>query len=291
MISLFNGCSHTEGCNGITPNETWSNIVLKSISKNSIFLHLCSTSEVGTDEYIFQHLNNLELEYNSDIGISVAKAGKGNDAICFETINYVEFLKQIDKKPEYVFIQWSGPTRKIVQTFDGQTQWLNPFNCASNPNEPGFHPNWEPVGSSLTLTYYFILQTYLEKNNIKYVFIDYPGLENRMYNSYLKKSINYNKVISGTGDIPCKEFEFDTHNKHNKQILLNYFVENNLNSDIDGHPNREGYRYLGKKVCDVLGIDLIDSHKWDMIIESEELNWTSHSDKFYTKLYETKKLV
>lgn len=233
MICLFNGCSHTEGTHPISPQKTWSNIVLKSLSIDSKFIHIHSCD--GWDnEHIFGHLNNTKqtLNFTHDIGISVAKSGKGNDSICFETINYVEYLKQINKKPDYIFIQWSGPTRRIVQTWDDKVQYLNPHNIS----EIGFQPNWEPLGSSLTLTYYVILQNYLEKNNIEYVFIDYPGINDIVYNPYLKKSINYNKVFSISGNIN----------------LLEYLIEHNLNIDKDGHPNELGHYFIAESVMGIL---------------------------------------
>jgi len=264
MICLFNGCSHSEGSNGIFVNETWTNIVLKSISKNSTFLHIHSRD--GFDnEHLFKHLDNIELDFSNDVGISVARSGKGNDAICFETINYVEYLKQINKKPDYVFIQWSGPTRKLFQTVDDKVQFINPHNI----EELGIEPNWEPLGSSLTLTYYVILQNYLEKNNIEYVFIDYPGVEERVYNPYLKKSINYNRVVSSPNNLP----------------LLDYLIKNNLNVDKDGHPNRKGYRYLSQQVLNILGIDLISSNKWNTITKSEVLVQKQFNYKFITNIY------
>lgn len=265
MICLFNGCSHSEGTYDIFPNETWTNITLKSISENSTFLHIHSRD--GWDnEHLFGHLNNLEIDSYKDLGISVAKSGKGNDAICFETINYVEYLKQINRKPDYVFIQWSGPTRRLFQTVDDKVQFINLHNIT----EMGVEPYWEPLGSSLTLTHYVILQTYLEKNNIEYVFIDYPGLDDKLYNPYLKKSINYNKVVSGPDEIP----------------LLEYIIKNNLNIDKDGHPNRNGHRYLSQKVLNILDIDLIDSQKWIEVNRLEECIEKGFNDNFFTNIYQ-----
>ena len=79
----------------------------------------------------------------------------------------VKYLKQIKQKPDYVFIQWSGTSRKLIQTPENKVQFVNPYNVNS---KLGRDITLEPLASSLTLTYYIILQNYLENNNIKYVF-------------------------------------------------------------------------------------------------------------------------
>tara|TARA_B110000459_G_scaffold29576_1_gene29848 strand:+ start:2167 stop:3009 length:843 start_codon:yes stop_codon:yes gene_type:complete len=242
MIYFFNGCSHTEGAQ-IPPTQTWANMVLQSISLGAKFYHIRSIHG-DTDVHLFQALTDIkkQISFKEPIGISVAQSGKGNAAICFETINYIEYLKQIKQKPECVFIQWSGPSRTFIQTPEDQVQFITPYNVNS---KLGKDVILEPLASSLTLTYYIILQNYLENNNIKYVFIDYMGIEDDVFNSYLKKSIKYDKVVYGKDD-----------------TLIDIFKVKHLNIDEQGHPNEKGFYYLASKILDKLNITTIPYHTW-----------------------------
>lgn len=262
MISLFNGCSHTEG-EKIPPTQAWPNIVLQSLSVGAKFYHINSIHG-HEDEHLFNHLSNIEkfISFKQSCGISIAKAGKGNDAICFETINYVEYLKQIKQKPDYVFIQWSGTSRKLIQTPENKVQFVNPYNVNS---KLGKDITLEPLASSLTLTYYIILQNYLENNNIKYVFIDYMGIEDDVFNPYLKKSIKYDKVVYGKDD-----------------TLIDIFKVKHLNIDKDGHPNEKGFHYLASKVLEKLNITPILFHTW---IDSLQHDITTKLNKYFQVTY------
>jgi len=242
MLVFFNGCSHTEGST-INTERTWSNIVLKSIEPNSKFFHIHGKGGFD-DEFLFRHINGIEKYLKGNCGISVAKSGKGNDAICFETINYIEYLKKIDKKPDYVCIQWSGTSRKIIQTIDNKINFINPHSDKNLLDRL----NFEPLGSSLTKTYYIILQNYLQNNNINYVFMDYMGIDEKTYNDYIDDSIDYTKVVT-----------------NKKTTLIDELKKKNWVVDRFGHPNEIGYHYLASKVCDILNINVISKEDFDYI--------------------------
>lgn len=265
MICLFNGCSHTEGSQ-IPPSQTWANLVLKSISPLSKFYHIHSV-DGNADEHIFKHLNGIDefIDFKNPTGLSVAKSGKGNDAICFETINYVEYLKQIHKKPDYVFIQWSGPSRSIVQDLvTNYVQFINPHNVEEfkyNTLKP------EPLASSLTLTYYIILQNYLENNKIKYIFVDYMGTDDIVYNPYIKKSINYDNIVGNT--------------------LIDLFKITDLTIDKEGHPNDMGFRYIASLILEKLNLSVISTPKW--ISHHQKINYTEDKlNDFFIITYPSK---
>lgn len=236
MLALFNGCSHTEGAQ-LTSTETWAHMVLKSISFKSTFYHIFSRHGRG-GEGLFGHFNNIEniVDFSENNGISIARSGKGNDAICFETINYIEYLKQINQKPDYVFIQWSGPSRKLIQEQSSdskfKTQFVNPHSA------PQFNEKiiLEPLASSITLTYVKILQDYLNFNKINYVFINYMGIYKTL-NSFLFDSLDFSKIVQeDSTSAGC----------------IVHIRQNNLTIDEHGHPNQKGYQYLTSKVCDIL---------------------------------------
>jgi hypothetical protein len=253
MLVFFNGCSHTEG-SPVAFYKTWSNIVLQSIKEDANFHHIHGKTG-WDDEFLFRHIIGIEKYLKNDCGISVAKAGKGNDAICFETINYIEYLKQHNKKPDIACIQWSGPSRKLIQTVDDKVNFINPHW----DKEYLQHLNFEPLGSSLTKTYYVILEQYFKSNNIQYVFIDYMGHEIG-FNEYLSDSIDYSKVV-----------------KNDELTLIELFKKKEWVVDEWGHPNEDGYHELASRVCDILNIKPIGRKKFDYKTKEDSKKYTNHS--------------
>ena len=233
MILLFNGCSHTEGSQ-ITSTRTWAGIVCKSLIRNSTFIHLRVKRENG-GQTLTEYFNNIEklLDKEKNYGISIAKSGKGNDSICLETIEAIEKLKSLDKKPFYVFIQWSGVSRRMFQLPNNKMEYINPWD-----NPQGGLPI-DPLASELSIFYIKILQDYLNLNKIHYLFLPYmefdPDGEYKKTSSY--KSLDFSKIITTDGDIGK---------------FITYFKENNLTVDEQGHPTSLGNWFLACKVIDKL---------------------------------------
>ena len=237
MILLFNGCSHTEGSQ-IPRTQTWANMVSKSIDRNSCFLHI-SYNENG--QTIYNYLTDIDLDlFGDDLSISIAKSGKGNDAICFETIEAVEHLKEIHKKPNFVFVQWSGPSRRVYQlpyTID-TIEYINPYD--SNTDQLLF----EPLASKISCSYMKILQDYLKLNLIDYIFLPYTEFEEtedyKNINSY--KTLDFDKIILSNGEFG--------------KFRLN-FLENNLAIDSVGHPSALANWIMAGKIVEKLNLNVI----------------------------------
>jgi hypothetical protein len=238
MILLFNGCSHTEGAQ-ITSTRTWANIVCKSIVRNSQFIHIKKSNKLQ-GQTVYGYLNNINeiLKLNDNLGISIARSGKGNDAICFETIEAIEKLKSVNKKPDYVFIQWSGVNRRVIQLPDKDIiEYVNVHDGVD------YYPPLDPFASNLSITYIKILETYMKHNNISYVFLPYMEFTDteEYSNTSTYKSLDFNNIVlheNGLG-------KFITH-----------FRKNHLTVDEAGHPTTLGNWFIDNYFIDKMDFDL-----------------------------------
>lgn len=234
MILLFNGCSHTEGAK-ITSTKTWANIVCKSLERQSKFFHIKYHKKGQT---ISKYLNNIEeiLQYEENFGISLGKSGKGNDAICFETIESVEKLKDINKKPDYVFIQWSGVSRRMIQLPNNTIEYINPWDGVN------YGLPIDPLASELSIYYIRLLESYLKLNNIDYVFLPYMEFDDE---EYYKKLSSYKNL----------DFSNIVLHKDGFGKFINSYKESNLTVDRQGHPTTLGHWFLASEIMDKISLN------------------------------------
>lgn len=225
MIIYTNGCSHTAG-HCFKRVKSWPNIVMKSI--------------IGNDSYS----NNLEynsIKQNSNVLYNQAMHGAGNDYIFHKSLETIGGLINSGNKPDYVFIQWSGPNRRMHSTPDGGHLFVNLYDNT----ELGIL--FEPMGSEHTLHYMFTLQEFLKNNDIKYLFFNYMGLSNRIKRSAIYPLINFDNII---------DFDLGTNTMFGG--LIQFFKANNMNCDEGGHPNEDGNYFIGKHIVKKIGYDCID---------------------------------
>jgi hypothetical protein len=163
--------------------------------------------------------------------INESRCGAGNDYIFHQTLETVSHLIENNKKPDYVFIQWSGPNRRQHCLPNGEI-----VNVNLNDNIE-YHVKFEPMGSKHTLHYIFMLQEFLKKENIKYYFFNYMALDNSIKNLSIYDEIDVKNFI---------DFGFG------KDILTNGIIEyiknNNLSCDEFGHPNELGNEFIANEI-------------------------------------------
>ena len=222
MIILFNGCSHTEG-SGVPRVSTWANMVCKSLVRNSTFFHVGFTKSQTLSKY-FKYIVDI-IKDEKNLGISIARSGKGNDSICLDTLEAIENLKDINKKPDYVFIQWSGVARRLIQKRSGTLEYANPWDS------PEFGLPIEPHASEISIYYMKLLESYLKLNNIEYIFLPYMEFDTeenyKTLSSY--KNLDFSKIIL---------------HKNGFGKFMDYFKKNNLTIDEQGHPTTLGHWFL-----------------------------------------------
>ena len=219
MIIYSNGCSHTFG-HCVEKEEVWVNLIMKNLSKEY----------VSFNSNLFSFTENTIINENN-IYINESRCGAGNDYIFHTSIESITKLITYNKKPNYVFIQWSGPNRRMHCLPNGEVKFVNPQDNVE------YQVKFEPMGSEHTLHYIFLLQEFLKKENIKYYFLNYMPLDNSIKFRSIYNEIDMNSFI---------DFGFG------KDVLttgiLEMIKEKGFSCDELGHPNKEGNEYIANEI-------------------------------------------
>lgn len=218
MIIYSNGCSHTH-VHCVEKDEIWSSIVMKNFVTD-YFMFISSTNHF-----------NVNLTNDDNILINESRCGAGNDYIFHQTLETLTHLISNNKKPNYVFIQWSGPNRRQHCLPNGEYVNVNLYDNVE------YHVKFEPMGSKHTLHYIYILQEFLKDNNIDYYFFNYMPLDKSIKNLSIYNNIDFSRII-----------DFDFGNDILLMGIMDYIKENNLSCDEMGHPNENGNQYIANKI-------------------------------------------
>lgn len=215
MLIYSNGCSHTAG-HGIVFIKTWPNIVIQGMLNNNNYETNPPKNKIKDGNVLFN-----ESEF-----------GAGNDYIFHHSLESISELIQKNKKPNYVFIQWTGPNRRIHQDINENIHWINP-----NTNvELGL--KYEPMGSKHTLHYMFVMQEYLKKNNINYCFLNYMALDESIKKLNVYNEIDMDKFLFIESDKNILFNGIISHIKKDKYMIC----------DDEGHPNEKGNYMIGNMI-------------------------------------------
>jgi len=237
MILLFNGCSHTFGQNRTHPYCTYSNMILKYFDKKSkLFYNKTDEWIPFSSEAEFRYSKFEEFNRISGTkGYNMASRGKGNEAIFLETLECVEYLISKKEKPDYVFVQWSGPSRNLSLDYLDRYDWVTPYDFNRE------YTLYEPEASRKTIYFIYLLQSILEKYKIKYSFICYQKLEEN-----IKNNIIFNKIDKSTFAVNQDDITVG---------MIDTFRKNGMVLDAQGHPNTLGNYYLFEKLLKNLNIN------------------------------------
>ena len=265
MIAYNNGCSHSTHH---TSNEHFQNVSsigfeLFDKLKISNFKSLGLIHRQIQPTKFFNEFNNTLLL--DSFLLNVSNDGKSNDAIYFESISDIQKLIDSGKKPDYVFIQWSGPSRRLAmitrdemrkdllskseEKKDLYIQNVNLFDYNSH------RPHLEPLASYITLYYIFSLQQFLKYNDIKYTFCCYMELDKTIESDYIFSKLDLNNFI-------C--FNNSTHpifdGFRNKMIEIKKLV-----IDKEGHPSLYGKKFIAhiilRKLKDLYNLEYSEYNK------------------------------
>ncbi len=161
---------------------------------------------------------------NVDV-IDDSKCGVGNDWIFH---NALENLLKLNNKPDLTIIQWTGPNRRTHMDLEGN-EWLVTLH-----DHLHLHPKFEPMGSMHTIHYMFSLHSFLEENNIPYIFLNYMDLDESIKKLEVYKKIDWSKLLPINKD----------------SMLSKKYVYDNI-----GHPNLDGHYYITKNILKKINID------------------------------------
>lgn len=227
MVLYSIGCSHTYGHCLTDRSLVWSNIIMDKLSG--------SYKKFGTE---FCKLTSDSLVDVGDVFVNDSVCGGGNDYIYHKTLENVSLLIKENKKPNYVFIQWSGPNRRQHCTPDGNGVYVNLFDNVD------LGVKFEPMASEHTLHYMFSLQEFLKNNNIKYYFFNYFGLDHSIKNLNIYDKIEFDSFLNfGFGE----NFLYEG--------LLDFMVKKDFSCDGYGHPNEKGNYFIAKHIGQKIGIN------------------------------------
>lgn len=218
MIIYSNGCSHTH-VHCVEKQEIWSSIIMKSFV---------------SDYYMFISSTNyfdVSLTNDDNILINESRCGAGNDYIFHQTLETLTHLIDNNKKPNYVFIQWSGPNRRQHCLPNGEIISVNLYDNVE------YNVKFEPMASKHTLHYMYVLQEFLKKENINYYFFNYMLLDESIKSLSVYKKIDFSKFI-----------DFGFGNDILTNGILEHIKNKQLSCDDMGHPNEEGNQYIANEI-------------------------------------------
>jgi hypothetical protein len=242
MIVYTNGCSHTAG-HCVKHYQSWPHMVLESLKGDKSFLSFYRKPIVGMEI-------KKQLLVGDSILFNEAQWGAGNDYILHHTIESINKLISLNKKPDFVFIQWSGTNRRLHSTIYGDEKYIN------LDDSPELGIKFEPMGSLHTCHYVYILQEFLKMNKISYLFFNYMAWDESVSNSYTFPKIDLDNWV-----------DFDMGKDIIFNGLIDLFKSKNYTCDSAGHPNIEGNHYIAKNILNKLGKEIIpiDSFKQNLL--------------------------
>lgn len=223
MIIYVNGCSHSIGVN---QTYSWSYVLGKSICRDIQYINNHGIAELK------------QIDTTKNVLYNFADNSKGNDLIFFETIEFLNKCKNQKVKPDYVFVQWSGPSRFAKQSYDGSMELYTPGDDDIQLL------SFEPFASNRTLYFISALQDILNQMEIEYSFGCYMELDRESETSETYKTIDLSKFIS-----------FDESNHPIFDGFRNPMRTNGYVVDGNGHPSFFGHWYMANKFLEKIQLD------------------------------------
>jgi hypothetical protein len=218
MIIYSNGCSHTH-VHCVDKENIWSSVIMKNFV-NDYYMFISSTNHF-----------NVNLTRDDNILINESRCGAGNDYILHRSLEGINHLIDNNKKPDYVFIQWSGPNRRQHCLPNGEVVNVNLHDNTE------YQVKFEPLGSLHTLHYMYCLQEFLKRENINYYFFNYMSLDNSIKNSAIYKKLDINRFVDFGLGVDVLTIG-----------LLDNIKKNNMSCDDLGHPSEEGNQFIANEI-------------------------------------------
>lgn len=227
MMIYVNGCSHTIGVNG---KYSWSYVLGKSISRKIYYT-------VGNNQK--KYFEEVDYITNQNTLYNFSDSAKGNDMIFYETIEFLSKCKLNNIKPNYVFIQWSGPSRLARQDIFGNIV----FNTPGDEEKPNII--FEPHASRTSLSYIFSLQEILKSMDIDYYFCCYMDFDKDCQKYPMFHSIDLERFIS-----------FDNTSHPILDGFRNMMRKKYLALDAAGHPSYLGHYFIANKFLKKINVEI-----------------------------------
>lgn len=250
MKIFINGCSHSaigdteivSTKNRLVPlqslRQSWITKLSADLSIRNLYSKISSKPFFSKAYDGFRDVLESFLQINSDEFIlTLAEDGKGNDSIFMDTMSTLYNFKKLNIKLDFVVVQWSGPSRRLVSGPESQVYQF------STPHEYfEYGVNLEPAGSFITINNMMILQNYLKDNNINYTFLNYFPLDKQLIDSYAFKELDLSKFLVYKKNHPIFDGWIDSIKK------------DGLSIDKHGHPNEDLQVIISNKVREQINL-------------------------------------
>ena len=222
MVIYSNGCSHTRG-HCVPFIRTWPNIVMKSLFDGEY--------DTNPQEIISENILMNESNY-----------GVGNDYIFHRSIETIVRLIDNNRKPDYVFIQWSGTNRRMYCDETTRIYYVNPGEFTE------YGLLLEPLGSQHSLNYVFMMQEFLKSKNIPYYFFNYMSFDYfSIFQSPIFDKIDFDKFVI-----------FGNNREDLMSCAMDYFKEIGETCDIEGHPTQEANFIIAENILKKINHPIIN---------------------------------
>ena len=231
MLIYSNGCSHTEGHN-IDSVKTWPHYFIRGIIGDNGYEK--KPNKIKNKNLIIKSIKP-ENRYENVL-YNEGKCGAGNDYIFHQSLETISKLIQNNEKPDYVIIQWSGPNRRQHCLPDGEILNVNLFDYTE------YGIKFEPMGSMHTLHYIFVMQEFLKKHNINYIFLSFMALDESIKKLNIYKEIDLDKFLYIEND---NEILFNG--------ILSHLKKEHMTFDFGGHANKKGNIFVANELLKKLG--------------------------------------
>jgi hypothetical protein len=242
MFLYVNGCSHSEDIWQEKDEErngsfVWSYHLIKNFAKDFKYFRLVGGRPQKRPHILGEKLLDLTATHLVNVEnllINDSISGSGNDRIFHGSLESLTKMIKLGKIPDLVVIQWSGPNRREYCDIDGKPLFVSPSENSH------LHPKFEPMASTHTIHYMFILQEFLKKYNIKYYFFTYFGLDLSIKNLHVYKFLDISKFI-----------DFGNNTLYNG--LIDLILDRSFNRDEHGHPNQKGAEFISNFIFEKIG--------------------------------------
>ena len=230
MLIYTNGCSHSD--NHPSPEKTfvWPNQLMSGFTKSFNYYHQQSFILPLT----LSEIKTLNKNFLINGGIS----GASNDHIFHKSLESICQLIEIDKKPDFVIIQWSGPNRREHCLLDGKSVFVNLKDNLQ------YHLKYEPMGSKHTIHYVYCMQKFLIDHDIPFYFFNYMAFDYTIRELEIYKKIDTDRFI----DFGLKERTLFVG-------LIDFLKERDFTRDEQGHANELGNKFIAEKIMEKIKND------------------------------------
>ena len=228
MLVYTNGCSHSDDHPNKNETYVWPNQLMSGFTKSFNYYR-------NLNPVVLNELNILE---NMDFLVNEGTTAAGNDHIFHQTLESISKLIEIEKKPDFVIIQWSGPNRREHCQLDGKSIFIN-----INDNTE-YHLKYEPLGTTHTAHYIYCLQQFFINHDIKYYFFNFMQFDYCLKELEIYKKINIHRFV-----------DFGLHSRTLFTGLIDLLKEKRFNRDEQGHANEEGNRFISNKIMEKIKND------------------------------------